>query len=329
MFEIQYATICFLFIRFLMAMFKRLFGCSLHVTALLLVGSMGVGLVAAPAQAASVALPERVRSSNSRPLTEPQGTLRFTVATAIRATPYLVQVWVPPGEAPTTGWPVLYAMDGKTVFDLLARQSALYELASVVVGISHASPGVQDVRARAYDFTPPSAGADAPIGLPRNPTGSNPFPGGGAQIFLTLLLNEIEPQVARRVSIDSSQRMLYGHSYGGLFVLYAYLSQPQAFVHSFAASPSLWWNRQTLMANVATLQWPPGVGAALSIMIGELEPGPDLKDSLAAAFHRAIAQHVGPLATFEVIPAKDHGLMVRASLTRTLAVLLKQLPSKP
>ena len=320
-FEIQHATICFSLCGLVIAMFQHLFGCSLRIAAFLLASSIGAGLGAHSVQAAGIAIQERIRSATSIPLSEPKGTLRFTVANAIRATPYLVQVWVPPGQAPSTGWPVLYVMDGKVVFDVLARQSALNELASVVVGISYASPGVQDARARAYDYTPPSVGAAAPIGLPHNPAGSNPFPGGGAEIFLTLLLNYIEPLVARRVSIDPAQRMLYGHSYGGLFVLYAYLRQPRAFAYSFAASPSLWWNRQALMANVAALHWPPEAAGVLSIMIGEVEAGGNPKDSLAAAFHRAIAQHVGPLATFESLPGKDHGPMVR-----TLTVLLKRFP---
>jgi uncharacterized protein len=35
---------------------------------------------------------------------------------------------------------------------------------------------------------------------------------------------------------------LFGHSFGGLFVVHVLLTQPQAFAEYIAASPSIWWS---------------------------------------------------------------------------------------
>ncbi|MBJ7262705.1 MAG: hypothetical protein JHC61_02735 [Burkholderiaceae bacterium] len=75
------------------------------------------------ALAADAAPPERVSRSHDRPLAQPEGTQRFLLSTPLRDTAYLVQVFVPSGPAPKDGWPVLYAMDGKAIFDVLATQA--------------------------------------------------------------------------------------------------------------------------------------------------------------------------------------------------------------
>lgn len=273
-----------------------------------------------------VQTPTRIRPANDRPIIEPAGLIRFTVASPIRETAYLVQAWVPVGPAPVTGWPILYALDGKAVFDMLAREFTLDDLKTVIVGISHDSLGVLDGPAIAYDFTPPSPGADRPMGLPRDPAGMNPHPGGGAEAFLDVLLHRIEPALVERlaqhpapVAVNTAQRGIYGHSYGGLFVLYAYLKRPQDFIHSFAASPALWWNRQALMAELHGLEWLAGVGGRLSLTIGDIEVGCAPDQSAAADFYRTMFKYIGQRVSLEVFAHQDHGAMRSVSLARALA----------
>jgi predicted alpha/beta superfamily hydrolase len=40
-------------------------------------------------------------------------------------------------------------------------------------------------------------------------------------VFLDLLQDRILPQVRQQVALDATQLSLWGHSYGGLFVLHA------------------------------------------------------------------------------------------------------------
>ena len=45
-----------------------------------------------------------------------------------------------------------------------------------------------------------------------------------------------------RVAVDPARQSLWGHSYGGLFVLHTLLRQPATFQRYIAADPSFWWH---------------------------------------------------------------------------------------
>ncbi len=61
---------------------------------------------------------------------------------------------------------------------------------------------------------------------------------GGADRYLKALKTEILPFLAAKVRV-SDTRILYGHSSGGLFAVYAGLREPALFSHILATSPSL------------------------------------------------------------------------------------------
>ncbi|WP_265733307.1 alpha/beta hydrolase-fold protein, partial [Acinetobacter baumannii] len=61
---------------------------------------------------------------------------------------------------------------------------------------------------------------------------------GGADQFIAFLNNELKLEIAKQFPINSQKQSLYGHSFGGLFVIYHFFQNPTAFQRSFAASPS-------------------------------------------------------------------------------------------
>lgn len=70
--------------------------------------------------------------------------------------------------------------------------------------------------------------------------------GGGADKFLQTLQNDIIPFtrsfVQERLGVElHKQTGIFGHSFGGLFVLYALSNSSENFSHFYAVSPSLWW----------------------------------------------------------------------------------------
>jgi predicted alpha/beta superfamily hydrolase len=143
---------------------------------------------------------------------------------------YTVQVVSQQGTAPETCVPLLFALDGELVLDAI---QALPACALRVVAISHEGdrkPG------RAYDYTPPLAHRSA-LHDPRVPA----WRAGGAAAFLDFIVDTLQPAVARAYAVDPARQVLYGHSYGGLFVLHALSTRPQAFSAYLAASPALWW----------------------------------------------------------------------------------------
>jgi len=64
---------------------------------------------------------------------------------------------------------------------------------------------------------------------------------GGADKFLSFLKNELVPYVNKTYPA-SGNNILYGHSLGGLFSVYAFLAEPQLFNAYLVVDPSLWWD---------------------------------------------------------------------------------------
>ena len=64
---------------------------------------------------------------------------------------------------------------------------------------------------------------------------------GGAEKFLGFIKNELLPYVDKTYP-SSGNSTLWGHSFGGLFAVYALLNEPQIFKSYIAVDPSLWWD---------------------------------------------------------------------------------------
>lgn len=161
-----------------------------------------------------------------------------------------VYIGIPATPPPAQGFPALFALDGNMPSELLTA-AQLRRLAEttplVLVFIGQANDLRLDGNARSYDYTPPDAqGRSMPDAL--NPGRLN----GGAADFLQLINQHIRPAVAKRVPLNPHRQTLWGHSYGGLFVLYALLQQPDAFSQYIAADPALWWQQGLLLQQAQT-----------------------------------------------------------------------------
>ena len=81
---------------------------------------------------------------------------------------------------------------------------------------------------------------------------------GGANAFLAFIVDVLRPELIRRYpELSAANSMLFGHSLGGLFCVYALVTRPDAFSVFLASSPSLWWD------NFAISKRLPDVGARL------------------------------------------------------------------
>lgn len=249
---------------------------------------------------------------------------RYVLAAPDGGPEYRVSVWSPTGgQPPRGGYPVVYMLDGNAVFESLTRtQSALLPgqaLQAVVVGIGYDDAQRFNVTARSYDYTPPSPGADAPRGSPRDPDARGwAKPGGGADRFLGILQQRIQPLVERRYAVNPRERTLYGHSYGGLFALHVALSRPQAFQHYVAASPSIWWNGKFILQSLAHPAAVPTAGVDVTVMAGAEAQGRDQEPDSPEAVVRALQGIANMRADLQVFPGLGHGETLPASLAATL-----------
>jgi uncharacterized protein len=143
-----------------------------------------------------------------------------------------------PDDYATSGkpYPVLYVLDGWH-FPLMAflQSNNIYSERMppvIIVNVSHGDVGAMTLRAR--DFTPTK--------IDREP-GS-----GGAMAFLDFLEHELIPFVDHKYRTVATDRGLLGHSYGGLFALYALEQRPGLFQRIVAASPVVGWDHRLLFA---------------------------------------------------------------------------------
>ncbi len=170
----------------------------------------------------------------------PQSDRHEIHSAALGATrPFMVSV--PSGyERSATRYPVLYVLDGPSHFyyvidqvRYLAGQGRAPQM--IVVAI----PNTDD---RTRDLTPPSETENAQTGFPT---------AGGADRFLTFLADELIPHIDSTYRTDDF-RVLVGHSFGGLFAAHTILTRPEVFRGYIAISPTLWWNRKTLVDRLAS-----------------------------------------------------------------------------
>lgn len=252
---------------------------------------------------------------------------------------YRVVLGIPNQAAPAAGYPAIVLLDGNAALaamDEALLQSLQAGQAPLLVAVGYDTELRFDVAARAFDYTPP-----LPPGTPdeENQRGRQ---GGGADVFLALLQDQILPRVRAAAPVDATRMTLWGHSYGGLFALHTLFTRPALFSRYIAASPSLWWGRGVILQEEqAFLGAAPGARPQLWIMTGSDEGrarGADANASTnatiqaavaarASAPPQAMAEMVGRLRNqaamevdWRVFQGMAHGPMLPASLVPALRI---------
>ncbi|RMW96140.1 alpha/beta hydrolase [Allofranklinella schreckenbergeri] len=186
---------------------------------------------AAPSSPLGAAMPARLPGAHA-----------YSVRAKATGRPYRIQVSAI-GRPPAQGYPVLYVLDGDALFPVVSmaaqgmamRADENGTIPMLIVGVGYDDAQLLDIQARAQDYTPPAPDL-------ANTGDRWAKQQGGADVFLQFLTQELQPAIAQSYPADPSRQALMGHSYGGLFALYAMLQQPQHFQVYIASSPSLWWN---------------------------------------------------------------------------------------
>ncbi|MCG6957689.1 MAG: hypothetical protein LJF04_16995 [Gemmatimonadetes bacterium] len=199
------------------------------------------------------------------------------------------QIWVAsptqnPRLPPREAYPVLYVTDADIWFNTAAEMTRLmHNLFGLlppilVVGIAY---GVEDPmlqgEIRNRDLTPTSDASFEAMGRRMNPDWKPALPEGRrmgrAAEFLAFLEDEVMPFVAERYPVEG-KGTLFGCSLGGLFTLYALLSNPGSFDHYIAGSPSIWWDNAVLFdLEEKMASRTKDVDATLFMGVGALEEG--------------------------------------------------------
>ncbi len=238
---------------------------------------------------------------------------------------YQIHLLRPRRPAPPEGYPVIYFLDGNAVLHdlddgVLGRLVA--ENPPVIVTLGYETAQRFALEERAYDYTPPVSGSGETD--PGTPQRRN----GGADLFMRFLEDSVKPAVAQRLPIDSGHQGIWGHSYGGLFVLHVLLSQPESFRCYVAASPSLWWrNGYLLTRESADAEKPVGRSIGLLVTRGgaERRRTPEARQAMAhlppnaaADFAERMRRFPGMQVEYREFPGLNHGPALTASLEPAL-----------
>ncbi len=207
---------------------------------------------------------------------------------------YRILVFAPSAPPPPGGHPVLYLLDGNATYPVAATLLQLAEhrtnpgglVPGIVVGIGYPGDAPLDLRARAEDYTPPAPDLSATGDMSGNPQ-------GGADRFLDFIEKELKPRIAASFPIDPARQTIFGHSYGGLFVLHTLFTRPGAFQRYVAASPSIWWNQRFILTEkTAWLKTSRSASAPprVVVTVGSLEQTPSDDPRLAGRAGLVVAR---------------------------------------
>jgi predicted alpha/beta superfamily hydrolase len=205
---------------------------------------LAICLLALPL-AASVAHPRRSPSIQQTPLDHLPALKGdyFKLQSRSVGRPYHIYVRLPESYAadPRRRYPVVYLLDGDSLFPMLAVQHLFLGYdeqlpEAIIVGIAYGSfdPAVNR---RSVDFQAPAAGVDAEK--------------AGAPAFQQFLRSELLPAVEARYRTDPERRVLVGQSRGGSFVLYSAFTDPDLFWGRIASNPAFDPGRELFLGRPA------------------------------------------------------------------------------
>lgn len=142
-------------------------------------------------------------------------TERFKIASNHVNDSFQVYVYLPSGYPHDNAeYPLIIGLDGDSEFDnmagIISQQIRSGSIPSAIfVGIGYGSEEANEEK-RNRDYTPSKT------------QGVEDFETGGAGTFYEFIRSELIPELENRYQIDSSDsKTLMGHSYGGLFTLFA------------------------------------------------------------------------------------------------------------
>lgn len=231
---------------------------------------------------------------------------------------YRIFIAKPTGDAPAAGFPVIYMLDGNSVFGTAVEASRLQARALgpvVIVAIGYPIDTPLDGDRRYYDLTPKTDVRNFRQRLGRDVVT------GGQDEFLDFIVAQVRPLVESRFTVDRKRQTLFGHSLGGQFVLHALFTRPALFQTYIAGSPSIWWNDRSLMQEVKTFTALPAEtrgDATLKIIVGADELGHIVLDA------RTMVQSLPPMRVYyQEIDDESHVSMLPAAINSALRFALK------
>ncbi|GLS25099.1 alpha/beta hydrolase [Marinibactrum halimedae] len=164
----------------------------------------------------------------------------YTISSSNLGREYDIYVKVPHDylakESEKKTYPVLYLNDGPHTFKVASGVTHFPSMdKAIIVGIAFAH-GENGQFSRVRDLTP------------EQDKSWKSYKTGGAAEYLTFIEKEVFPFIEEKFRADPDKRILAGHSLGGSFGTWVFLTKPEMFSSYILTSPSLWWKNNTITA---------------------------------------------------------------------------------
>lgn len=242
----------------------------------------------------------------------PVGTIEhYALHSKIVGDDYDISVRFPPDYQKDNGpYPVIFQLDPQWQFNITEGFIAAYEQKDtnnrvIVVGIGYPYPsGGTYTKGRNRDYTLPIESKNYPYSAE-----------GGAVNFYRFIREELIPYLEQTISMAGPQhRALIGHSYGGLFTLYAlsqYDSASPCISNFLAASPSLWYDNWSVLKNLESLRSRyTDIPVSLYMSVGTLEGASMIEPFDYLAKEISSGTYKDSHYKFEKFPADHEGNVV-------------------
>jgi predicted alpha/beta superfamily hydrolase len=230
-----------------------------------------------------------------------------------------LNIYLPAGYSPDSAatYPVIYLLDGSADEDFIHVVGLVQYYTfpwinrlppSIVVGIANTN--------RRRDFTSPVASLDflAAVGFDKS---SFPVSGGSAK-FIAFIEQELQPFIDQNYKTNPA-RTLIGQSLGGLLATEILLKKPRLFSTYLILSPSLWWDKESLLNQAPGLVKQP-LSSPLKVYVGVGNEGKTMVSD-ARKLSQTLQQNHGIQVSFDYLPQENHATMTHQALYNAIKLL--------
>jgi len=231
-----------------------------------------------------------------------------------------LNIYLPEGYASDTAhYPVIYLLDGSADEDFI-HVAGLVQFFnfpwiqrfpnSIVVGI------VNTNRQRDFTFAVPDLDFLTAIGFEKSR-----FPSyGGSDKFISFIEKELQPFIEKNYRTTTGKTLI-GQSLGGLVASEILLKRPAMFDTYIIMSPSLWWNKESLLADGKNLALPQtDKGLRVYIGVGKEDSFMRKDAKKLAAIVKRNAGNTSKIY-FDYLPHEDHATMGHQALYNAFRLL--------
>lgn len=206
----------------------------------------------------------------------------------------------------TPAYPVIYLLDGTANEDFLHVAGILQFMNMMEMFPPHILAGIANEKRR-HDFTHPATDPDDLKLIPES---------GGSGTFIPFL-GEAQTYMDNYFW-TGGQRTLIGQSLGGLLATEILLTKPYLFNRYIIVSPSLWWNKGSLLASAAEKikAWPQIGNIEVYIVVGK-EGDRMEKDAAGLAEVLRAAKVPYLRVDFMRMPEETHATILHNALYQT------------